>query len=148
MELWSHPEVSRHITSAPQTREACWSRILRYIGHWQAMGYGYWIVERTSDNAFVGELGFGCGKREITPPLTNDPEIGWVLTPTMQGQGYATEAATTALTWRDTTLPPGPTNCIISPHNTQSLKLATRLGFSVVTETHYNDHEIRILKRP
>ncbi len=148
MELWRNPEVNRHITSAPQSREACWSRILRYIGHWHAMGYGYWVVERLSDNEFVGELGFGNGKRDITPPLTDDPEIGWVLTPTMHGQGYATEAATAALAWRDTTLPPGPTNCIISTHNSPSLRLAARLGFSVVTETHYHDHEIRVLKRP
>ena len=26
------------------TAEAVWARLLRYIGHWQALGYGYWAV--------------------------------------------------------------------------------------------------------
>ena len=120
---------------------------MRYIGHWTWMGFGYWIVERRQDRAFVGELGFLSAKRDITPPLGDSPEIGWVLKTTMHHQGYATEAATAALAWRDTALPPGETVCIIQTHNAASLRLAGRLGFSVVTETTYNDHEIRILKR-
>ncbi len=146
--LWSDPEVTRHITPAPQTREVVWRRLMHYIGHWTWMGFGYWIVERREDNQFVGELGFLSAKRDISPPLGDGPEIGWVLNPAMHRQGYATEAAQAALAWRETALPPGETVCIISTHNAPSLRLAARLGFAVVTETTYNSNDIRILRRP
>jgi RimJ/RimL family protein N-acetyltransferase len=145
--LWSDEAVVRHITGVPQSREAVWARLLRYAGHWAWLGFGYWIVERVADGAFVGEVGFLAAKRDIVPPLGDGPEMGWVLRAAMQGQGYAAEAAAAALAWRDAALP-GDTVCIISPHNAASLRLAGRLGFSVVTETRYHDHEVRILRRP
>jgi len=145
--LRSDPDVIRYIGGVPQSREAVWARLMRYIGCWTWMGFGYWIIERRQDRAFVGELGFLAAKRDITPPLGDSPEIGWVLCKSMHGNGYATEAARAALAWRETALPPGETVCIISIQNAPSLRLAARLGFLVITETTYNESDIRVLSR-
>ena len=55
--LWADPVVTRHILPNPATPEESWSRLLRYIGHWQALGYGYWAVTDLQTGAFLGEAG-------------------------------------------------------------------------------------------
>ena len=66
--------------------------MLRYAGHWQWMGFGFWALEEKSTGAFAGELGFAEFKRELEPSIQGIPEIGWVLAPHAHGKGYATEA--------------------------------------------------------
>ena len=47
----------------PSSREESWSRLLRYCGHWQMLGFGYWVVENTETKSFLGEVGFADYKR-------------------------------------------------------------------------------------
>jgi RimJ/RimL family protein N-acetyltransferase len=56
-------------------------RLLRYVGHWAVLGFGYWVVEEKASGEFVGETGFADYRREMKPSLDGAPEIGWVLTP-------------------------------------------------------------------
>src|SRR5882757_11232531 len=93
--LWSDSEVTRYIGGKPSTVEECWSRLLRYAGHWSLLGFGYWIVEERATGDFVGEVGFSDYKRDVEPPLGAVPEVGWVLVPSKKGMGYATEAVLT-----------------------------------------------------
>src|SRR5579871_4240440 len=124
--MWSDPLVTRFIGGRPSTKEEVWARLLRYIGHWHAMNYGYWVVETSESGAYVGEVGFGDYGRDIVPSLDGIPEIGWVLTPRAHGKGMASEAARTALAWRDTALPPGETVCIVAPEHAPSLRIAEK----------------------
>lgn len=55
--MWAEPEVVRHIGGRPFTREESWSRLLRYIGHWSALGFGYWV------GAWKGLRDGGRGRR-------------------------------------------------------------------------------------
>ena len=41
---WADPAVVKYIGGTPSSREASWSRLLRYPGHWQMLGFGYWIL--------------------------------------------------------------------------------------------------------
>jgi len=52
--MWADPEVVARISGMPSTAAESWSRLLRYIGHWQALGYRYWVLESKVDGAFVG----------------------------------------------------------------------------------------------
>jgi RimJ/RimL family protein N-acetyltransferase len=74
--VWADPTVVLHTTGKVQTREEVWARILRYIGHWELMGYGLWAVEEKAGGSFIGEAGFADFKRELDPPLGDAPEIG------------------------------------------------------------------------
>ena len=72
--LWGDEEVTRHIGGRPSTRDESWARLLRYGGHWQLLGYGYWAVEWKQGQRFVGDVGFADWHRDIRPALDGMPE--------------------------------------------------------------------------
>ncbi len=120
----------RYTVGKPQTEEEVWSRLLRYLGLWSLLGYGYWVVEEQATGAFVGEVGLSNYKRAIEPPLGDAPEIGWTLLPRFQGNGYATEAAQAALAWaRNLPALGDRISCIIHAENTGSFRVAAKCGF-------------------
>lgn len=127
--LWSDPKVTRHITGRASTRQESWARLLRNIGHWTALGFGYWVVREKSTDRFLGEVGFGDFNRTIEPPLNNIPEMGWVLCTHAQGRGLANEAATSASAWGDHNFSADTTVCIIASEHAASVALARKQGF-------------------
>jgi len=58
-------------------------------------GWGFWVVEKLDDNAFVGFVGLHEPTYDL--PVTPCVEIGWRLAKEYWGQGYATEAARASL---------------------------------------------------
>jgi RimJ/RimL family protein N-acetyltransferase len=145
--MWADPSVNRYISGRPQTVEDCWSRILRYVGHWALAGYGYWAVREKSTGRFVGEVGFADLRREIVPSFDGVPEIGWVLTPSAQGRGYATEAARAAIAWLESKLGPTPMVCIIAPEHTASIRVAEKCGFVERARTTYKGDATILFER-
>jgi RimJ/RimL family protein N-acetyltransferase len=79
LRLWSDLVITRYISGQPCSKEEVWARLLRYVGHWSMLGFGYWLVEEKTSEQFVGEVGFADYKREIEPSIDDVPEIGWVL---------------------------------------------------------------------
>ena len=145
--MWADPAVVRFIGGHPSTRQATWSRLLTYIGHWQALGFGYWVI---TDHAggFLGEAGLANYNRDMDPPLGDDPEAGWVLTEGAAGRGIATEAMSAVLHWADATLPPPQGQvAIIDPDNLASLKVAAKLGFQTSGHSIYRDDPVAVLRR-
>ena len=63
--LWGDAAVVTYMGGKPFTPEECWTRFLRYVGHWSVLGFGYWVVEEKATGDFVGEVGFGNFKRDI-----------------------------------------------------------------------------------
>lgn len=145
--LWTHPDVVRHIGGgAIGTRHDVWFRLLRHIGHWAALGYGYWAIETRDDGAFVGSAGLGDYRREMDPPMQGVPEAGWTIHPDYQGKGFATEAMQAIFAWAEAqTLPP--IFCIISPENTASLRVADKLGFRMGETAVLRGNTIHLLRR-
>ena len=144
--LWAHPEVIRYTLGKPATPEEVWSRLLRYLGSWAFLGYGYWVVEERATRTFVGEVGLCNLQRDLTPPLGDLPEIGWVLSPTHQGKGYATEAAQAALNFA-VAAPVSASRiaCIVHADNAPSLRVAQKLGFVPSHTTTYRDAPTQVL---
>lgn len=145
--MWSDPGVTRFIGGKPATRDEAWSRLLRYVGHWQVMGFGYWVARETATGRFVGEIGFADFKRPIDPPFGDTPEMGWALSPGVHGQGYATEAVEGALAWADATFESPRTVCMIDPSNGPSLKVAEKVGFREYARTDFHGPTI-LFERP
>ena len=143
--LWADPTVTRFIGGRPSTSEEVWSRILRYAGHWQLLGYGYFLATDRQSGAVVGEFGLADFHRDINPPLGDTPEAGWAMLPQFHGKGLAHEALTAVLAWADQTMPR--TVCMIDPTNEPSLKLATKLGYTEYARTEYKDHPTILLAR-
>ncbi len=136
--MWADPIVTRYIRHTPSTPEDTWSRLLRYIGHWALLGFGYWVIEEKVTGTFSGEAGFADYRRDITPSLAGIPEIGWVLAPHAHGRGFATEAVRAAIQWADSHFPRQKTACIIAPENSASIRVATKCGYRELQPTTYH----------
>jgi RimJ/RimL family protein N-acetyltransferase len=145
--MWGDPAVTRHVGGRPFTQEEVWARIMRYVGHWELLGYGYWAIEERDTGRFVGEAGFADFHRDMEPSLADIPELGWVLTPSAQGRGYATEAAQAAVAWGDRRFDRAKTACIIHPENTASIRVAAKVGYREVQATTYKGHPIIVFER-
>jgi len=145
--MWADPAVSRQLGHKPFTEEESWTRLLRYVGHWTLMGYGYWVVEEKGSGSFVGEVGFADYKRDMQSPVKQLPEIGWVLASGAHGKGYATEAATAAIAWGEEHFSPARTTCIISPDNPRSIRVAEKCGYRNLEHTLYKGKPILVFLR-
>ena len=146
--MWGDALVTRHISVRPSTEEETWGRVLRYAGLWALLGYGYWAVRERGTERFVGDVGLADFRREVTPPLGDAPEAGWVLAPWAHGRGFATEAVRAALSWADAQLAAPRTVCLINPENAASLHVAGKCGFREVTRGTYKGEETIICERP
>lgn len=145
--LWTHPETVRHIGGGViGSRHDVWFRILRHIGHWAAIGYGYWAIEDRASGAFVGSAGLGDYRREMDPPFHGEPEAGWTIHPEHKGKGYATEAMQAVFAWAEAQgLPPA--FCIIDPENHPSLRVAEKLGFRPAGTAVLRANTVQVLRR-
>jgi RimJ/RimL family protein N-acetyltransferase len=145
--MWGDPEVTRFIGGRPFTEEECWSRLLRYVGHWSLLGFGYWVVREKASGRFVGEVGFADWRRAIDPPYHGVPEIGWVLAPSCHGSGYATEAARAVIDWGAQHFRNPRTVCLIHQDHARSIRVAEKLGYREYARVTYNGHPEILLER-
>ena len=145
--MWSDPAVTRFIGGRPFTEEETWSRLLRYAGHWQLLGYGYWVIEQKATGAFIGEIGFADYHRDLKPSLDGAPECGWALIPSAHGQGYATEAVRAVVAWGDQHFGAIRTACIITPENKASIHVAETCGYRGNGRATYKDSPTLIFVR-
>lgn len=136
--MWADPHFVRFLDqSTPLPEEDAWARFLRHPGYWQFLGYGVWAIEEKETHRFVGNAGFSDRKRTICSTLFSVPEMGWSLSSTVQGNGYATEAACAAIEWADANLPDEKTVCAIRPDNLASLKVAAKCGYRECARIEY-----------
>ncbi len=131
--------MTRFIGGRPFTQEEIWARLVRYVGHWVLLGYGYWVVTDKKTGCFLGEVGFADFKRDIEPSFEGMPEIGWVLAAHAHGRGYATEAVRAAIAWGDDHFKASRTVCIIAPENRSSIRVAEKCGYREFLHTTYKD---------
>ena len=145
--MWADPVVTRHIGGRPFSEEESWTRLLRYVGHWALLGFGYWVVEEKPTGSFVGEIGFADYKRDMQPPLKGTPEIGWAFAAQSHGKGYATESVRAAVAWADARFGAGPTACIIAPENLASIRVAEKCGYRKLRLASYKGQATMLFVR-
>ena len=146
-ELWTDLDIVRHISGRPSSREETWSRLLRAIGHWQVMGFGFWAAVEKASGRLIGELGVADFRRELTPSMDDAGEAGWLIAPSAQGQGLATEGIRAALAWSDQRLGFPRLFCMIAPENAPSVRVAVKSGFRELAVTPYRDAPTLIMER-
>jgi RimJ/RimL family protein N-acetyltransferase len=119
--MMADPEVTRFIGGV-QPRSSVWRSIAMFVGLWVLRGYGFWVVERKSDSAFLGRV--GLWQPEGWPGI----ELAWSLDRPYWRNGYATEAAKAALDYGFLNLPVSKLVSLIDPANAPSQRVARRLG--------------------
>lgn len=146
--LWGDPAVTRWIGGRPATEEESWLRLLRYLGMWPALGFGYFAALDRQSGAFLGDVGLADFHRTITPPLHGLAEAGWVFGPAAWGRGLATEAVTAVLDWYRATAAARQVCCILASENLGSYRVARKCGFVDWTDTTYRGEPTRLMRLP
>jgi RimJ/RimL family protein N-acetyltransferase len=145
--MWGDPQVTRYIGGRSFTEEEVWARLLRYVGHWAVVGFGFWAVRETTTGRFVGEVGFADFHRPIAPLFDGAPEAGWVLAPWAQGKGFGREAVETLSAWGEARFEGGRTVCIIHPDNAASIAVAERCGYRRYAQSEYHGDPTIVFER-
>lgn len=122
------PEFMRFVGGVYDRQENM-SRILRYIGHWVAFGFGFFAVEEKTTGRHVGNFGMARFERGMGPDFDNAPEAGWLVAEWAGGNGYATEGMIAAMDWYARAFGPERMVCMVDPANAASLRVAEKLGF-------------------
>jgi RimJ/RimL family protein N-acetyltransferase len=144
--MWADPAVVRHIGGRTFSREESWTRVLRSVGMWEWLGYGYWCVREKASGRFVGEVGFADFRREMRPSIAGVPEGGWVLASWSHGKGFATEALEAVHAWIDAQ-GYARTVCIIDLGHPASSRVAAKLGYREQCRTSYRGTPIVLFER-
>jgi RimJ/RimL family protein N-acetyltransferase len=119
----AQPEVMRYLGDGRTLdRNQTWRQIAIFGGHHRIRGYSAWAIEDRETGALVGRS--GPWFPEGWPML----EVGWVVDPQRWGQGIAAEAGRAALDWSFAHLPIDRICSLIAPENTQSARVAAKLG--------------------
>jgi RimJ/RimL family protein N-acetyltransferase len=145
--MWSDPVVIRYTTGRPSTDEEAWARVLRNVGHWTLLGFGYFVLREKASGRFVGEAGFADFKRDVRPSFDGAPEAGWVLMPWAHGRGLATEAVRAVLAWMEARFGAGRTVCMIDPENAASIRVAQKCGYREWTRSTYKEQPVVLYQR-
>jgi RimJ/RimL family protein N-acetyltransferase len=106
----------------PKTRDETWLSFCSDIAQWPLLGHGAWAVDQRDTGDFIGQISI------IQQPNFPEVEIGWIFLPQVQGNGFAQEAASAALTFAFASLGLATLVSYIDAKNTRSIRLAVRLG--------------------
>jgi RimJ/RimL family protein N-acetyltransferase len=147
VEMLSDPVVLRFLRDKPYSREEVWTRMLRYGGHWQWFGYGFWAIEHKESGQFLGEAGLQNFERDIEVEFCGKPELGYSLVSSAHGKGYAAETAQTIVAWFDRHIGTPLTYCMTSPQNTASQRVALKCGYRFVRESQHRDAPVAMFRR-
>ena len=126
----TEPEVLRYLP--PLTRADSDVMLDRIEAHFAEHGWGYWALEEKDSAALIGS----CGLMHVSFDAFFTPavEIGWRLSASWRGKGFATEAAHAAL---DQAFGPIGLNRVVSFTsllNIPSLRVMERLGMTRIGE--------------
>lgn len=105
-----------------ESERDAWYGFISGIGHWNWHGYGFFTVTQKKTGVAAGRVGI------IDHVGWPQPELAWHMFDGFEGRSYAFEAACAVREWAGRTLGLEPLISQITPDNTRSLALATRLG--------------------
>ncbi|WP_108816713.1 GNAT family N-acetyltransferase [Loktanella sp. Alg231-35] len=119
---WVTRSERMEAVGGPASERDAWRGFIAGIGHWQWHGYGFFTVTERKTGIATGRVGI---LNHIEWP---QPEMAWHMFDGFEGRSYAFEAACAVRDWAGRTLGLPPLISLISPQNTRSIALATRLG--------------------
>lgn len=121
-EVFADP-YARRIYPRMADREMVADWIARHLRNYEDFGFGLWAVEPLGEARLIGDCGLTYQKVEGEKLL----EIGYHIHAAERGQGYATEAASAALTYARGSLGIDFVCSIVHPDNAASRAVAGRV---------------------
>ena len=119
-----------------ETMEKTNAVVARVRERWHRLGYSWWaILDITTDTV----IGAACAQN-VANQVGAEIEIGWRLTKSATGRGYATEAGKAAASFAFDAIGVDHVVAVAAPKNVASHKVMQRVGMTYRgIETHYNE---------
>jgi RimJ/RimL family protein N-acetyltransferase len=133
----NEPQVMEFLTfGKPETQDETLTKIRLVRKRWEALHFGWWALIRHDTEDIIGAA---CLQH-----VANDPEapleIGWRLTGSATGNGYATEAGKAAASYAFDTIRLDQVIAVAHQNNLASHRVMERIGMRFRgIETHYNE---------
>lgn len=121
----------------PATEEFADDWLSRQISRYETHGPANWLAERKSDGAFIGVMGLVLSEVQGT----NCAELGYLIHPDFQRQGYAYEGAKACMEYAFHSLNADYVTAAVAADNLPSVHLAEKLGLFPIQEQLYKDNE-------
>lgn len=110
----------------PPSRRMADRYIEHHLEHWRTFGYGHWVVTRRDDGSIVGWTGL-----EYVTEL-EQTELAYLLSRSVWGRGYATEAGRAAVRFAFDTSGVEELIGLVHPENGASIRVLEKCGMSLV----------------
>jgi RimJ/RimL family protein N-acetyltransferase len=137
--LNADPLVMEHFPE-PLTRERSDLMLDAVDAALEENGFGIWAVEELRSGALIGFA--GLAKVSFLAHFTPAVEVGWRLTPSAWGQGFATEAATAALAYGFATIRLAEVVSFTTTTNRRSIAVMERLAMTHDPAEDFNHPQI------
>jgi RimJ/RimL family protein N-acetyltransferase len=111
----------------PETRGEARRWIARNQRRYREHGFGLWVMNLRDSGEFVGDCGLTLQHLDGADEL----EVGYHVRISMQGQGYATEAAAASRDFARDVLGVHRLIAIINPLNVPSRRVAAKIGLKM-----------------
>ena len=141
-ELYSKPGITDFVEPLYDYDKECeYERA--YIEHMYGYyEYGMWLVFSKDTGELIGRAGLEnrdyCDEQEtqgVPGAYHSEMELGYIIAPEYQRQGYATEVCQAILEYAWENLCPDRINCLIDENNYPSRRLVEKLGFQLIGKT-------------
>lgn len=141
-ELYSKPGITDFVEPLYDYDKECeYERA--YIEHMYGYyEYGMWLIFSKDTGELIGRAGLEnrdyCDEREtqgVPGAYHSEMELGYIIAPEYQRQGYATEVCQAILEYAWENLCPDRINCLIDEENYPSRRLVEKLGFQLIGKT-------------
>jgi RimJ/RimL family protein N-acetyltransferase len=120
--LWQDPRVMVH--SALRSDEETRARLRKSAAHWEAHGFGRWIVHNKSTGELVGQ----CNLRHIILKGTPEVDMGYAVIPELWRQGFAAEMANAVIKLAFGQIGLGSVIALARPANLPSIGVMNKAG--------------------
>lgn len=146
-EICADPDVMCFIgDGSTRTSDQAARAIKSFEDDWEERGYGLFAVELRTTGELIGFTGFS--RPDFLPELLPAVEIGWRFAKAHWGNGYATEAASTALTVGADAFADEGLISICQVRNRASVRIMQKIGlkFDRRTVDHTCGREIEVYR--
>jgi RimJ/RimL family protein N-acetyltransferase len=133
------PEVMRWLNSEPASLESTAFAVGKMSMHWQAFGYGMWATVEKASGDLIGRIGLMY--HADWPVEPHKIELGWTLSRSAWGKGYATEGARACVHWAFENLALERLISITRAENVRSARVMQKCGFSKQGTAHWRGLE-------
>lgn len=136
-ELYSQPHITDYIEPLFEREQEIeyQKAYMKYMYHYH--GFGMWLVFDREDGSLIGRAGLEL--RDY--PDGAGVELGYIITPHRQRQGYATEVCRTILGYAGQELGITEVHCLIEPGNEASIAFIRSIGFQGMGKMHMEGQE-------